>query len=780
LAIRKEFRHAGIFRAKERVVNLHRSESRTAVFVGLVLCSILCLVAISDFVRASRRRPLVESTSPSQNELGVSINSPITLTLNNRMRTETIGSSTFELRDDDNRIVPARVEYRKATRSIVLSSLAALQAGHTYEARVSGGARGIKDSFGHSLADDVLWRFTTGVSAPEDPAVGPGGPILLITSAQNHFSEYYAEILRNEGFNEFAVADISNVSIASLQKYDIALAGEIPLSEPQIRMLSDWVKGGGNLIAMRPDSRMVKAFGLGLIGTAPGDSQMEGAYLAINGKSMAGAGLVHEPMQIHGPADMYFRCAGTSLATLYKDAKTATAFSAVCGTKFGRGNVVVFGYDLARSVVYTRQGNPLWSGHERDGITPIRSDDLFFGAAASDPRPDWVDSEKIAIPQADVQQRLLANILTLTNADKMPLPRFWYLPYGFKAAIVMTGDDHGLGRTDTRFKGYLEKSVPGCSVDKWECIRATSNVFVGSIPAYKARGFVRQGFEIALHVYTGCKDWPVDFTRGPDGVAISHLSRGSANALYDRQLEAFATKYQGVPPPVSSRIDCVTWGDYDTQPQVELAHGIRFDTNYYYWPEKWVRNRPGMFTGSGMPMRFAKLDGRMVDVYQAATQMTDESKQTYPYTIDTLLTNATGKAEYYGVFTANMHNDRLQSPGADAIVAAAQSFHVPVVSAAQMLKWLDGRNSSSFQKMRWSEGRLEFTTAVGTGGNGIQVLLPMNCGAGELVSLKIEGRELERHIRTVTGLTYAAFAAAPGVFVARYEHPRAKSGTDSR
>ena len=32
-----------------------------------------------------------------------------------------------------------------------------------------------------------------------------------------------------------------------------------------------------------------------------------------------------------------------------------------------------------------------------------------------------------------------------------------------------------------------------------------------------------------------------------------------------------------------------------------------------------------MFTGSGMPMRFAKTDGTLIDAYQAATQMTDES-----------------------------------------------------------------------------------------------------------------------------------------------------------
>ena len=38
------------------------------------------------------------------------------------------------------------------------------------------------------------------------------------------------------------------------------------------------------------------------------------------------------------------------------------------------------------------------------------------------------------------------------------------------------------------------------------------------------------------------------------------------------------------------------------------------------------RTGPGMFTGSGFPMRFADTDGSLIDVYQAATQLTDESE----------------------------------------------------------------------------------------------------------------------------------------------------------
>ena len=98
------------------------------------------------------------------------------------------------------------------------------------------------------------------------------------------------------------------------------------------------------------------------------------------------------------------------------------------------GQAAAFTYDLARSVVYTRQGNPAWAGQERDGVLGLRPNDMFYST--------WLDTNKIAIPQADEQQRLLLNLITLMNADQMPLPRFWYLPRGEKAAVVLSGDDH--------------------------------------------------------------------------------------------------------------------------------------------------------------------------------------------------------------------------------------------------------------------------------------------------------------------------------------------------
>ena len=419
------------------------------------------------------------------------------------------------------------------------------------------------------------------------------------------------------------------------------------------------------------------------------------------------------------------------------------------------GQAAAFSYDLARSVIYTRQGNPAWAGDERDGSSPIRSDDLFFGAKQGDIQPDWVDLNKVAIPQADEQQRLLANLIEQMNVDRKPLPQFWFLPRDEKAAVVMTGDDHGNGGTAGRFAEFAALGPNGCSVADWQCVRATSYIYPDnpSLSNSAAAAFQAAGFEIALHPVTGCADWS---------------NRAQLESFYSSQLDQFAANYPSLDPPASSRTHCIPWSDWATQPKVELEDGIRFDTNYYYWPPAWVADRPGMFTGSGMPMRFADQDGSMIDVYQAATQMTDESGQTYPFTIDTLLDNALGPQGYYGVFTANMHNDSATSDGADAIVASALARGVPVVSARQMLTWLDGRNNSSFGAISWSGNKLSFTIDHAAGANGLRAMVPVSSAVGDLTSVKLGPTPVTTTTETIKGRQYAFFDAAPGSYLVAY------------
>jgi hypothetical protein len=592
------------------------------------------------------------------------------------------------------------------------------------------------------LATGAMTMCAPGASA-QSPADGPGGPILVVTDPADHFGDYYAEILRSEGLNEFAVEDKGQLSAANLADYQVVVLAQTSLSAAQVSVVTNWVQQGGNLIAMRPDNQLA-----GLLGLGADTGNLSNAYLKVNSASAAGSGITADTMQFHDTADLRSLAGASSIATLYSTASAATSAPAVTLRSVGSGQAAAFTYDLARSVVETRQGNPAWAGQERDGLAPIRSDDLFF--------PNWLDFNKIRIPQADEQQRLLANLVTQMNLDQAPLPRFWYLPRGEKAAVVMTGDDHGsTGGTAGQFDIFKAESPPGCSAADWECVRTTSYIYPsvtfpqgGEQPAqYQA-----EGFEIALHLSTGCSDFtPADLEDD-----------------WSSQLADLNAAFPGLDPSRTSRTHCITWSDWVGEAKAELNHGVRLDTNYYYWPATWVNNRPGVFTGSGFPQRFADENGSLVDVYQAATQLTDESGIDIPTHIATLLDDALGADGYYGVFTANMHTDSAPHDGANAIVAAAQARGVPVVSAVQMLDWLDGRNDSAFQDLSFAGNVLRFSIDRDANARGLQAMVPASTATSALSDLRRNGSSVSFAHRTVKGIDYVVFDAAPGDYTAAY------------
>jgi hypothetical protein len=594
--------------------------------------------------------------------------------------------------------------------------------------------------------------LVTPVRAQFNPNQGPGGPILILAPSGPSFGKYFAEILRTEGFNSFSVADITSLTTTLLAGYDAVVLPEVALTSTQATTLANWVNGGGKLIVMKPDVQLA-----GVLGIAPTGGSIQNGYMQVDKSTRIGNGIAGQTLQFHGSANLYSVAGATALATLYVDATNSSGSPAVTLRSVGSngGQSAMFAYDLARSIVYTRQGNPAWAGQERDGMLPpiIRSDDLFYGNSATDPQPDWVDRRNVAIPQADEQQRFFANLLTSMMSDRRPLPRFWYLPNGKKAAIVMTGDDHGNNGTQPRFNQFMAASPVGCSVANWECVRGTSYIYPGTPLANSAAAaFEADGFEVGLHINTGCADF----------------TPASLESFYSQQITDFTSTFPGVSGLFTQRHHCITWSDWVTAPRVQLAHGMRLDTSYYYWPPDWVANTPGHFTGSAMPMRFADLDGSIIDVYQAVTQMTDESGQSYPFTVDTLLDRALGPEEHYGVYTINAHTDAASSAEADAVVTSAKARGVPVVSSRQMLNWLDGRNGSTFAGVGWNGSSLAFTIVPGAGAVGLQAMVPRQTPGRVLASLSRNGNPHSFSIRTIKGVEYALFAAAAGSYSAEY------------
>lgn len=592
---------------------------------------------------------------------------------------------------------------------------------------------------------DVVFQPDTTPTPTNTPTPTPNTrkAILVVTSESNQFTKYYPEILKAEGLNEFDTADVSTVSASTLNNYDVVLLGEMSLTSTQVSTMTTWVNNGGNLIAMKPDKQLAS-----LLGLNDAASTLADKYVSVNTSTGPGVGIVNQTIQYHSPADLYTLNGATAIATLYSDATTATNNPAVTTKAVGTngGHAIAFTYDLAKSVVNTHQGNPAYAGQSLDGNSPpVRADNMF--------QQNYLDMNKVAIPQADEQQRLLANIITETNLDNKPLPRFWYLPKGLKAAIVYTLDDHNTASgTNDVFTKLANNSASGCSVADWECYRGTAWIYLGvPVSNTQAGTYNSQGFELGAHVENGCADFS---------------SYANLDTSYANELQAFQTQFPSLPAQTTHRFHCIVWSDYLTQAKVERAHNIRYSMDYYYWPPAWVNGRPGLFTGSAIPMKFADTDGTVQDIYQGVSQLVNENGIAYDTDVFTLLNNATGANGYYGFF--GTHDDYRDSTFSDSIINAAKAFNVPIITAKQALTWLDGRNNSIFTNFSWNGNTLTFNVTAATGSQNIQAMLPVNSTGNSISSLSLNGNPVTFTIQTIKGVNYAFFPATTGAYTAVY------------
>ena len=701
----------------------------------------------------------VTVTQPTADTIGAPHNRPITAVFNRAIDGATVTNASFRLFDASSSQVSGTGSYNSAKGEATFTPSGNLTHGGRYTARLSAS---IADDEGVTLGGEHSWSFTVGSQLLTDPKEGPGGPILVITTSTNKYGTYYAEILRTEGLNYFDVKDISTVDAATLNNYQAVVLSEMTLTQPQADMVSAWVNTGGNLIAMRPDSKLASILGLASAGTTRSNQ-----YLLVDDSSVPGAGIVDETIQFKGTADNYTPSGATTVATLYSDATTSTSNPAVTTRQVGSngGTAAAFAYDLAQSVVAMHQGNQAWAGQNRDGVSPIRTNDLFFGNMGGDSQPDWVDLNKLHIPQADEQQRLLANMLIEATKDLRPMPRFWYLPGDHKAAIVFAGDDHGLANvvgTERIFSDWLQESTTDCSAADWECVRASHYIYdSAALTDARALQFHNAGFGLGDHVENACQDY---------------ASFAALGAVYTSELNTWRGKYTSIPNQTTHRFHCYAWSDWDSQIRAAAANGIRFDLGYVAYPQSWVNSRAPLLTGSGMNMRFTDADGDLMDVYQGVTNLDNTAANSTSIAI--LLDNAIGASGYYGIFGTHYDmNDNYE----DTLFTAAKARNIPVISSEQALMWQDGRGSSTFSNFTGGDGQFGFTISTAVGANNLKAMLPRADAGGTLSSMTLAGNAVTYQTQTVKGVQYAVFDAIPGTYTATYSDytPPDTGGGDS-
>ena len=591
---------------------------------------------------------------------------------------------------------------------------------------------------------------------------GQGGtpaPILVVlnSAAPNPFGAYLPEILRAEGINSFDVVQLSALDAPTLGAAHLAILAETPLTAPQATLFTNYVAGGGRLVAMRPDVQLDGILGI----TRPVAAPVTNGYVLVD-QSGPGTGLQNVTLPFKGAADRYDGAGATTVATLYTSSSLSDSRPAVVR----HTRTAAWAFDLARSTAYTRQGDPALAGTDRDGDGLVRTGDVFY---------QNIDLSRTGIPHADVQMRLFSRVVADLLSDAGPLPRLWYFPGAARTILVPTADSHV--STPSAFTSLLA-SVENAGGHLSFYLSPFLDLSGLSVPDW-----VANGHDVGMHPYF--IDFPPPADTFPDG--------------YNQTAQWFFD--EGLAPGATERHHQIEWGGWVDPLAAMQAHGVRMDLSYYTWGRPMFNptrtsQAHGYITGSGLPMRFVGTTGQVLPVYQQVTALVDEqlvipdpvhSQQLTPpqavgvsrSTIDA------SQAGGYSAIATQFHVDYYEfgevGPWVDGTLAYARSKQVPIWTAGRWLGYTEARAATTITGTSWipGTGTLSFTIAVPESTDAQTLRLPQSFDGSLLAHVTVDGQTAATTLVTVNGeptrmfSVAAAAGGAPRAVTAQYLAPGA-------
>lgn len=578
----------------------------------------------------------------------------------------------------------------------------------------------------------------------------PSKTILLLASPAN-FGLFTAEILRTEGLNHFTVDSIANTTLTDrLNTFDMVVLTMTDLTDEQSKMLAGYVTGGGNLIAFRPDKKLHDVFGVKLSGDTT-----RTRYLKIIGEQGAGKGLTKDPLIFHGDADNYDLEGGSAIALLLASKGEPSSRPAVVSNRFGKGLAIAFAYNLPQSIVYTRQGNPQSAGLERDGILGIRAMDLFTHA--------FVDTTQNVLNPADEQMRLFSHSLEQLSIATKPLPRLWYFPDSLKCVVTLNND--GEDSKETEFlKQFNDVAQHGGSM----------TLYVKEpqlISPERVASWIRDGFEISGH--------PDDTRQAvkPDWKTMDSVYtdlRSRLQKMYGIAAMKTITNHWFV--WVGNEADGTP--NFAAQAKLESQHGVRLDCNYAHYDNGSDQGHflgtmgegQGNYTGTGLTMKFANGDGKILDIYQQLNNVYDQQYMEHK-----------DQDGYYGAFKGlmdrSLHNEVYTSISVRAhnneyffsevplmkMLDYAKLNNVPVWTEQRWLEFLQAKDATSFDNIQRTDNTLSFTVQSPLKfARDLACLIPLQYNHAKVTSVRRDGQPVAFDSVTIKGFAYARLMIKAG------------------
>lgn len=572
-----------------------------------------------------------------------------------------------------------------------------------------------------------------------DPVAPPPSILVVVNrSSGTPWASYLLEILDIEGLVAREVVDIGTTPLddVPLDDYEIVILASGAVTRPDDEAtLRRRVRAGLNLIALRPPTTMADMFGLAAQ-TGP-NTRLADSYLVIDEGHQAAADVAVRTLQFHGEADLYAPAGGAALARFAVRSTPPTRHPAVVTHRFGRGWTAAFAYDLAWSTVVFHQGRPdnCSVGSKPDADTDGRwtPNDLFVGC---------LDPGLKRVPQADIHQDLLVRLVNWMSARGTPVPRIWYFPNAARCVAFVNGDSDGMRRGDL------------------DTVISTVERYGGSYTAYlmtahhdlvkpaEADELRQRGHSFGQHVIL---PWDVSVADAADQVR--------------RDMAGFEERFGY--RPRTNRGHCLIWPGWTEMAELLAEQGVRMDQTFI--PRRFLRY--GYLNGSGLPVKFMAADGRLLDIYEQNTQLTDDGEiQPEKFLVpgharDEVVANALDLLEdcrdrFHGVFQVAFHPRLTVDSGLwllEAILGHCRASGIPMVGGERWVAFNDARRDVDFHDSEY-DGRTGTYRVVVTAREalpGATIMLPARRPGRRLGEVRLDGQPSPWENRTIKGYAYA-------------------------
>ncbi len=533
------------------------------------------------------------------------------------------------------------------------------------------------------------------------------------------FGPYLREILGIEGFAAIEEIALDELGARLATNPDGVVLPRLQLPLDLAEEVVSYVHRGGKLVALHPDSNLVKRLGL-----TPGYVNVTDGVLSF-GESDLHSGLPLDPVQVIVPVARW--SAGPDvdawvLATVTALDDPFGHHPAIWHVRPGAGEAVLFGFDLAKSVARLRHGDP--------GLTDMPNEIFDRNVRPSDLFRGQLDPRQATVPQADI----LTAVLGRAVESLIPQPRLWYYPAASQRSVfVQTSDDDW--STIEQFETMLEvlrRYDAACTFYVVE----ESQLTTAHMDRWEGEG----------HVFSVHPSSRIDIERRPP---TDESQRFWVPQMVRDNVARHKEQYGR--PVNTIRNHAIRWVGYMDLAYLHAELGIRGEANYFAMGVI----LSGYLTGSGRLARFVDVDGTVIDHLQIASHWTEEIlvsdahgfSERWLYSRAREFTNGIIQRaidRYHTPTVVNSHPVSFATysqPLIESNWRTAREGGIPIVSADAWTAFTDARRDVTIES---TPAGIEIT--AGQAVDSVVVLLP------EGVSVSETGTTTE----TIWGRTYTA------------------------